>query len=141
LVKVTPTGPATYQAEVGAWTGTARFENTASGYTGLGYVTGLDAPGAGVTVTVSAKKAGRHTLACRVANATGSVSSLTVTATDPDDGHHPGTTTLTVPGATSWTTWRTVKVDIDLGEGDTMVTLAQTAADRGSVNIDQLTLA
>jgi hypothetical protein len=34
-----------------------------------------------------------------------------------------------------------VKVDIDLGEGDTMVTLAQTAADRGSVNIDQLTLA
>ena len=70
LVKVTPTGPATYQAEVGAWTGTARFENTASGYTGLGYVTGLDAPGAGVTVTVSAKKAGRHTLACRVANAT-----------------------------------------------------------------------
>ena len=34
-----------------------------------------------------------------------------------------------------------MKVDIDLGEGDTMVTLAQTAADRGSVNIDQLTLA
>ncbi len=36
LVKVTPTGPATYQAEVGAWTGTARFENTTPGYTGLG---------------------------------------------------------------------------------------------------------
>jgi hypothetical protein len=53
----------------------------------------------------------------------------------------PGTTTLTVPSATSWTTWRTVTVDIDLGAGDTMVTLAHTAADRGSVNVDQLTLA
>ncbi len=141
LITVTPAGPAAYQAEVGAWIGSARFDNTASGYTGLGYVTGLDAPGAGVTVMVSAQPAGRHTLACRVANATGGVSSLTVTATDPDGGRHIGTTSLEVPSAPSWTTWRTVKVEIELGAGDTMVTLAHTAADRGSVNVDRLTLA
>lgn len=40
-----------------------------------------------------------------------------------------------------WTTWRTVKIDIQLGVGDTKVTLAHTAADRGSVNAHQLTLA
>jgi alpha-glucosidase len=141
LITVTPAGPATYQAEVGAWTGSARFDNTASGYTGLGYVTGLDAPGAGLTVMVSAQRAGRHTLACRVANATGGVSTLTVTATDPDGGPPIGSTSIEVPSASSWTTWRTVQVELELGAGDTMVTLAHTGADRGSVNVDRLTLA
>jgi alpha-glucosidase len=141
LIKVTPTGAAIYQAEVGAWTGSARFENVASGRTGTGYVTGLDSPGAGVTVVVSAKKAGRHTLACRVANATGAVSTLTVTTSEPDSGHQIGKAALKVPSAKSWKTWRTVKVDVELGTGDTMVTLAHSATDRGSVNVDRLTLA
>ena len=49
LVKVTPTARAHYEAEVGAWSGTARFDNLFDGYEGFGYVTGLDTPGAGVT--------------------------------------------------------------------------------------------
>jgi hypothetical protein len=140
LITVSPTGPATYQAEVGAWTGSARFENAFSGHTGRGYVTGLDTPGAGVTVMVSVKKAGRHTVACRVANATGSDSSLTVTAVDPDSGEPSGEASLEVPSSSSWTTWRTANIEIELGAGDTMVTLVHTAADRGSVNVDYLSL-
>ena len=92
-------------------------------------------------MVVSAKKAGRHTVACRVANATGSAASLTVTAVDPDSGEQRAAASLKVPSSSSWTTWRTVKVDIELGAGDTMVTLAHTAADRGGVNVDRLTLA
>jgi hypothetical protein len=34
-----------------------------------------------------------------------------------------------------------VKIDIQLGVGDTMVTLSHTAAGRGNVNVNQLTLA
>jgi glucan 1,6-alpha-isomaltosidase len=141
LITVSPTGPAIYQSEVGAWTGAARFENTESGFTGLGYVTGLDTAGAGLSVVVSAKKSGRQTLACRVANATGADSSLTVTATDPDSGHHIETVSLKVPSAPSWAMWRTVKVEIELGAGANMVTLAHTATDQGSINVDRLTLA
>jgi hypothetical protein len=48
---------------------------------------------------------------------------------------------LEVPSSSSWTTWRTVKVELELGTGDTLVTLTHTAADRGSVNVDYLSLA
>jgi alpha-glucosidase len=140
LIKVTPVGSATYQADVGAWTGSARFDNVVSGYTGRGYVTGLDTPGASVTVVVSAKKAGLHTMAWRVANATGMTSSLSITAVDSDGGRHIGKALLEVPSAPSWSTWRTSRVDIELGQGDTMITVARTRTDRGAVNVDHLTV-
>jgi hypothetical protein len=75
-----------------------------------------------------------------VANATGSDSSLTVTAVDPDSGEPSGEASLEVPSSSSWTTWRTANIEIELGAGDTMVTLVHTAADRGSVNVDYLSL-
>ena len=71
----TPRGPAQYQAEVGAWAGSARFENTFDGHSGMGYVTGLDTEGSSVAVAISAPRAGSRRLRCRVANSTGSPSS------------------------------------------------------------------
>ena len=44
-LSVVPHGPARFQAEVGAWAGSARFENTFAGHRGMGYVTGLDTEG------------------------------------------------------------------------------------------------
>jgi len=140
LVKITPGGPATYQSEVGAWFGSARFENAVGGYTGLGYVTGLDTPGAGLTVLMSAG-AGRHRLACRVANATGGSSSLTVTTADYDSGRLIGTTSLDVPSTPTWSDWQTREIEVQLGPGPTMVTLARSSSDRGGVHVDRLTLA
>ena len=140
LVKITPGGRPTYQAEVGAWMGSARFENAVKGYTGLGYVTGLDTPGAGLTVLVSATKAGPHRLACRVANATGGTASLTVTTMDADSGESIGSTSLSVPSTSTWAKWQTEVITVDLGEGATMVTLTHTVDDQGGVNVDQLTL-
>jgi hypothetical protein len=64
-----------------------------------------------------------------------------VTATDPDSGHHIETVSLKAPSGPSWATWRTVKIEIELGAGANMVTLAHTATDQGSTNVDRLTLA
>ncbi len=53
LLSVRPQGPAHFQAEVGAWAGSARFENTFAGHEGMGYVTGLDTEGSSVAVAIS----------------------------------------------------------------------------------------
>ena len=50
LLSVVPQGPAHFQAEVGAWAGSARFENTFAGHEGMGYVTGLESEGSSVAV-------------------------------------------------------------------------------------------
>jgi hypothetical protein len=140
LVKVTPVQRSPYQFEVGAWTGTARFDNLFKGYTGMGYVTGLDAPGAGAGVVVSVERAGRYNFACRVANATGSRATLTASASDPDTGHVHSTSRVGVPSAARWSTWNTVRTTLALAAGDNMITLNRSDGDIGSVNVDQLVL-
>ena len=140
LVKVTPTARAHYEAEVGAWSGTARFDNLFDGYEGFGYVTGLDTPGAGVTVCVSVPTAGRYRFDCSVANATGSRASLTAASTDPDTAEIHGTGRITVPTTSSWSSWQTVRVTLPLAAGDNLITIQHSARDAGSVNVDHLAL-
>lgn len=141
LVKVTPTSPTHYQAEVGGWSGTAGFDNFFDGYEGTGYVTGLDTPGAGVVICVAASSAGRYRLTCRVANATGRPASLTVTASGPDDGAVRATGRLTVASSSSWTSWQRVGLTLSLAEGDNVITFGHTAHDVGGVHLDSVELA
>lgn len=140
LVTVTPPSRVSYQAEVGAWSGTARFDNVFDGYAGFGYVTGLDSPGAGVAVCVSVSKAGYRRLTCRVANASGSRSTLTVTGSDPVDGIVRSTTRISVPTSSSWATWQAVGLSLHLHAGDNLITLTHGVNDVGSVNVDHLTV-
>ncbi len=141
LLLVTPGGFPRYQAEVGAWAGTARFENTFAGYQGGGYVTGLDTEGSSVGVAVSVRAAGVHQLFCRVANASGVTSSLTVRALDPDTGKVRGTATLHVPSASAWTTWRTIDVGVAMAKGTNLLVFSVEDSGRGSINFDSFTLA
>ncbi len=83
LVSVLPHSPAHFQADVGAWAGSARFENAFAGHEGMGYVTGLDAEGSSVALAISVQKAGSHRIRCHVANATGSPSELTLRRARP----------------------------------------------------------
>ena len=83
LLSVVPQGAAHFQAEVGAWAGSAGFGNTFSGHEGMGYVTGLETVGSSVAVALSVPKAGSRRVVCHVANATGSPSTLTVRALRP----------------------------------------------------------
>jgi alpha-glucosidase len=140
LVKVTPPARANYQAEVGAWFGTARFDNRFGGYEGFGYVTGLDTSGASVAVCVSVPAAGRYRFDCSVANATGARASLTVSSSDPETGQTHGTSRLAVSTTSSWSSWQTVGVTLPLATGDNLITLQHAPSDVGSVNVDHLAL-
>jgi Carbohydrate binding module (family 6) len=141
LMLVAPQGPAHFQADVGAWAGSARFENTFGGHEGMGYVTGLETEGSSVAVAVSVRGAGKHRLLCRVANSTGRPSSLTVRALDPATGKVHGTATLHVPSTPAWTSWRTVPVTLTMADRTNLVVCSVEASDRGAVNLDYLALA
>lgn len=138
LVKVVPAGPARYQAEVGAWTGSARFDNVYAGHSATGYVTGLDAPGSSVAVAVSRAGAGTCRLVLRVANATGAEATLTVQALDPASGRARGSARLTVASGPQWTDWREVPVAVGMAAGDNLVVVSYGDGDRGAVNLDAL---
>jgi alpha-glucosidase len=141
LVSVRPTGPAHFQAEVGAWGGSARFENTFGGHEGMGYVTGLDTTGSSVALALASPHAGTHRLACRVANATGSTSTLTVRALNPKTGRVHGTAELRVPSEAAWTAWRTVPITLDMASGTNLVVWSVDAPDQGGVNLDYVSWA
>jgi alpha-glucosidase len=140
LLSVVPQGPARFQAEVGAWAGSARFENNFGGHKGMGYVTGLDTEGSSVAVAIAVPKAGSRSLLCRVANATGAVSTLTVTALDPATGELHGTAILSVPSMASWTSWQSVPVTLTMATGTNLVVCSVEASDHGAVNLDYLAL-
>ncbi len=141
LLWVVPSGRARFQAEVGAWAGSARFENTFGGYQGMGYVTGLDTEGSSVAVAMSVPGAGSQRLLCHVANSTGSPSDLTVGALDPVTGDVHGTAVLSVPSTTAWTTWQTVALTLTMASGTNLVVCAVGNSGQGGVNLDYLTLA
>jgi alpha-glucosidase len=140
LLWVVPRARAHFQAEVGAWAGSARFENTAVGYEGSGYVTGLDTEGSSVAVAISVPAGGDRRLLCRVANATGSPSTLTVSALDPATGQRHGTAALSVPSTSAWTAWQTVPVGLTMAAGTNLVVCGVEATDQGAVNLDHLAL-
>ena len=141
LLSVVPHGPAHFQAEVGAWAGSARFENTFGGHKGMGYVTGLDTEGSSAAVAIAAPRAGSQRLECRVANSTGSPSTLTVRALNPATGKIHGTAMLHVPSTSAWTSWQTVPVTLTMAAGTNLVVCSVETAHQGGVNLDYLSLA
>ncbi len=141
LLSVVPQGPARYQAEVGAWAGSARFENTFGGHEGAGYVTGLDTEGSSVAVAISVPEAGSRRILVRVANATGSPSTLIVRALDPATGSLHDMAVLEVPTTPAWTSWQTVAVGLTMAAGTNLVECRIETPDQGAVNLDHIALA
>ena len=141
LLSVVPQGSVHYQAEVGAWAGSARFENTFGGHEGMGYVTDLENVGSSVALGIAVPKAGSRRLSCRVANSTGSPSALTVRALHPETGQVHGSTVLHVPSTPAWSSWQTVPVTLTMAAGTNLVVLSVEAPDQGGVNLDYVALA
>ena len=141
LLSVVPQGAAHFQAEVGAWAGSARFENTFGGHEGMGYVTDLENVGSSVAIGIAVPKAGTRRLSCRVANSTGSPSALTVRALNPETGHVHGSAVLHVPSTSAWTSWQTVPVTLTMAAGTNLVVLGVDSPDQGGVNLDYVALA
>jgi glucan 1,6-alpha-isomaltosidase len=138
LVSVTPHEASNYEAEVGSWSGTARFENTYQGHAGLGYVTGLDTPGSSLRLAVAVPRSGRYRVECSVANATGSVATLEVASCDPTTGRQIGAARLQVPSTDLWSAWQTVPVTLDLEGGENLLVLAYGDGSTGSINVDYI---
>jgi hypothetical protein len=140
LVKVTPAEPASYQAQMGAMAGTARFENSAQGYTGSGYVTGLDTPGSGIGMAIAVETSGTHILTCRVANGTGEPARLAVTAQDAHTGAMYGSGRVSLAASLSWSDWQEVPVSLQFEAGTNLVVLSAITG-RAGLNVDSLTIA
>jgi alpha-glucosidase len=140
LLSVVPEGPARFQAEVGAWAGSARFDNAVGGHQGTGYVTGLDGPQSSVAVAVSVHRGGTHRLLCRVANSTGRPLTLSLRGLDPTDGSSRGTATASVPSTPAWHSWQTVATTLTMAAGTNLVVCSMAPPGTGSVHLDYLAL-
>lgn len=138
LVRVTPSESIRYQAEVGGFSGAARFDNTFGGHTGMGYVTGLHTTGSSLTLAVAASRAGSHTCTFRVANGTGRPATLTVTARDPESGRAHSVGRLHLAASRDWSHWHDVAVSLALGKGTNFIVTSFGAGDVGGLNLDSV---
>ena len=141
LLRLVPKTRSPFQAEVGAWSGSAGFGNTFKGHTGMGYVTGLTTVASSVTVQIAVTQAGRHELRFRAANSTGKKATMTVRALDPATGQVHGEAMLRVPSTPAWHTWQSVPVALPMAEGTNLVVCSVEAPDQGGINLDHITLA
>jgi glucan 1,6-alpha-isomaltosidase len=140
LLRLVPKARVPFQAEVGAWSGSAGFENTFKGYTGMGYVTGLNTVGSGVGVGIAVDHAGSHQLHFRVANSTGKKATMTVRALDPATGKVHGEAVLHVPTTSAWNTWQSVPVSLTMADGTNLVVCSVDTPGQGGINLDHISL-
>jgi hypothetical protein len=124
----------TYEAENAQLTGGARAETEHTGYTGSGYAGGfVDANrgNAAATFTVTANRAGSHTLTIRYANGTGSARTMSLIVN--------GTTRqVALPATATWQTWGTVTQPVSLNLGGNSVAVKFGANDNGNLNLDHI---
>lgn len=141
FVKVTAGGPVRYLATVGAFQGNAAFGNplppaATAGY--QGYVGGLEDPGDSVTVAMSVARGGRYRIACLVANATGSRSTLDLVVVDPGSGRRIDSAQVSAPSTRSWSTWQTISAVVELRDGTNLVMLEFGEGCVGTMHVQSL---
>ncbi|MFB9315720.1 family 16 glycoside hydrolase [Nocardioides plantarum] len=135
-----PAPPATqglYELEGQQLEGSAKVDTEHAGYSGDGYVAGIDNAGAGVTSTLVIDEAGEYDVALRYANGPNPFQgpktlSMVVNGEEQE---------LTLPSTGTWKTWGTYRFKLDLVEGQNSVVLRYDADDDGNVNLDFLKVA
>jgi alpha-glucosidase (family GH31 glycosyl hydrolase) len=117
------------EGEDGALTGGARLATDHGGFTGRGFVAGLESATAKDTISLAnVPRDGSYTLHLRYANGTGGPRTLSV------DG-----TNQTLATTADWETWGTADIPVTLTQGDSSILLACTnASDSCRVNVDSL---
>ena len=124
------------EADSGAQTGGARLADDHNGYSGDGFVAGLERTGAGVALTVTGvPAAGDYRVQLRYANAQAGgqpvqTRTMTVTANDA-----PAVTATLAP-TSGWDYWRTASVVVPLTAGTNTVALGCPTDQSCNVNID-----
>ncbi|MEU4235960.1 TIM-barrel domain-containing protein [Actinoplanes sp. NPDC026619] len=124
------------QAETGTLTGGAKSAGDHNGFSGGGFLAGLESTGAGAAYTVTGvPKAGSYRVQLRYANAKAG-SQAVQTRTIGVNG-----TTATLPPTSGWDYWRTVSVPVALAAGTNTLTLGCPTATSCNVNVDTVAVA
>jgi alpha-glucosidase len=134
VIKITPSGTPRYQANVAGWGGGAGFGNTAAGYSGFGYVSGLGAVGARVVFGVAAATAGNTKITLRYAAQGAATLTLAATSESGTAGGSP--VQVSLPSTGSWNTWATASVQVPLVQGTNVLTIEHASGDSGEVYLD-----
>ncbi|WP_380166671.1 CBM35 domain-containing protein [Jannaschia sp. R86511] len=125
----------TYEAEDAELLGSARVGTEHAGFSGAGYVQGIENVGAGVTFDVEVDADGTYPLYLGYANGPNpfdgdKTMSLYVNGQEQDE--------LVLPRLGDWKTWGTVSRSVQLQEGANSVTVVYEDGDDGNVNLDVL---
>ena len=135
---VAPVSDGLYELEDGVMTGGAKFDTEHAGFTGTGFVSGIQTAGASsVKVDVNAATAGDYRMALHYANG-------------PNPFQGPKKLTLivngtsrqiTLPSTGTWKTWGNYLDTVALKAGENTIELKYNTGDDGNVNLDNLRLA
>lgn len=128
-----------YEAEAGVRAGGANVQTEHAGFSGTGYVGGLEPVGASVTMTVDAQEAGDHELTLAYANGPHPSPNLTKTLDVSVNGGAAHTLSLANTGA--WNVWGTATETVALQEGTNTISYTVPAGNgqtNGRVNVDYL---
>jgi hypothetical protein len=124
------------EADAGSLAGGARRADNHNGYSGRGFLAGLERAGASDTVRVTGvPAAGTYQLQLRYANAAADPKPIMPRALTVQVGP-AAPTTVTLAPTSSWDTWRTVGVPVALAAGDNTIALGCPDADSCHVNLD-----
>jgi len=135
---VAPVGDGTYELEEAALSGGAKFDTEHAGYTGSGFVSGIQTAGASsIKLSVNTGKAGDYRMALHYANGPNPFQgpkkmTLIVNGTSR---------TITLPSTGTWKTWGYYLDTVALTGGANTIEFKYGATDDGNVNLDSLRLA
>ncbi|MEV4641343.1 TIM-barrel domain-containing protein [Actinoplanes sp. NPDC049548] len=129
------------EADTGAPAGGARLADDHNGYSGEGFLAGLERTGAGVALTVTGvPAAGDYQVQLRYAN--GQAGSQPVqTRTMSVTANDAAPVTATLPPTSGWDYWRTASVVVPLRSGTNTVTLGCPTDQSCNVNVDTVAVA
>ncbi|MGW4488721.1 TIM-barrel domain-containing protein [Amycolatopsis sp. NPDC004368] len=124
------------EAEQGATAGGAHAAHDHDGYSAQGFLAGMEKAGASDTLTVTGVPAkGSYVLQLRYADAT-AVAGLTQPTTASVKVGDGAPTSLTLPATSSWNSWRTTAVPVQLAAGTNTVTLGCPDSTSCHLNVD-----
>ncbi|AEG45430.1 family 16 glycoside hydrolase [Isoptericola variabilis] len=134
---VPPADRGYHEAEESALTGSAGIGTEHSGYSGSGFVDGIQSVGAGVTFTVHADEAGTQPINLRYSNGPNPFQG-TKTMSLYVNGQKVGPWQL--PSTGDWKTWAFATHDVELQAGANTISVRYDAGDHGNVNLDVLSV-
>jgi hypothetical protein len=125
------------EAESGKQAGGAALATDHGGYSGTGFVAGLEQTSAKDTISLTGVPAdGRYTLQLRYANGTGAPRTISTAVSGG------AAVNATLPATANWETWSSAKVPVTLTKGDDAVVLGCPATgDSCRVNLDTVAFA